>query len=143
MICLLQQFYFLFSSYHRVCFRLQIYEKSTTVPNVRLNLRIWHRRKSILLRSFTSECQIIYLLATFGTVVASTSHIGLVRALYMPDKPNLIYDWAKEKYLNPLHRGLIYARRTSRATSQASSLLEHLFFCSVDDCVYLIGDFIR
>lgn len=26
------------------------------------------------------------------------SRIGLVRALYMPDKPNLLYELAKEKY---------------------------------------------
>ena len=71
--------------------------------------------------------------------------VGLVWfGLYIcPINQTYTYDWAKEKYLNPLHRGLIYARRTSRATSQASSLLEHFFFCSVDDCINLIGDFVR
>lgn len=38
------------------------------------------------------ECQIAYFLCTFGTVMDVISRIGLARALYMPDKPNLIYD---------------------------------------------------
>ena len=34
------------------------------------------------------ECQIAYYLCTFGTVMDVISRIGLVRALYMPDKLN-------------------------------------------------------
>lgn len=70
--------------------------------------------------------------------------VGLVWfGLYIcPINQTYTYDWAKEKYLNPLHRGLIYARRTSRDTGQTSRPLKDFFFCSVDDSVYLIGDFI-
>lgn len=34
------------------------------------------------------ECQIAYFLCAFGTVMDVISRIGLVRALYMPDKLN-------------------------------------------------------
>ena len=37
----------------------------------------------------TSDSQIAYFLCAFGTVMDVISRIGLVRALYMPDKPNL------------------------------------------------------
>ena len=65
---------------------------------------LWHIWKldgmegyDIVDNEIPSRCQIAYFLCTFGTVMEVISRIGLARALYMPDKPNLIYDCAKEK----------------------------------------------
>ena len=46
----------------------------------------------------TRECQIAYFSPTFGTVVDNRCKIGLVRAIYTPDKLNLtIYELMKRK----------------------------------------------
>ena len=57
-----------------------------------------------------SRIQIHDFYDTFGTVMDIVGRIGLVRASYMPDKPNLIYDCVKEKYnqvFYNLHCGVI------------------------------------
>lgn len=60
------------------------------------------------------------------------TEFGSARALYMPDKPNLyIYGVAgQKKAVMAINAVLV------------KMTLEHFFFCTVDDSVYLIGDFI-
>ncbi len=60
---------------------------------------LWHIWKldgmggyDIVDNEIPSRCQMCIKSMRFGTVMDVISRIGLVRALYMPDKPNLIYD---------------------------------------------------
>jgi len=71
--------------------------------------KIWKRDSSLWLMlsilHTASRFQIHDFYGTFGTVMDIAGRIGLVRALYMPDKPNLHIRLGKRKNLNPLHRG--------------------------------------
>ena len=101
---------------------------------------VWKLTKFTLL--LTSRSQIADFLCTFGTIMEVI--VGLVWfGLYIcPINQTCTYDWAKEKILIHYIGELAYAKRTSRNIIQTSSSLEHFFFYTVDDCVYLIGDFI-